>query len=84
VSTNRELSAHGLSVPGDVSVVGFDDAPIAEMVSPALTTVNQPVQRMGDKAVELLLLRLAGGGDPGAGRYVLPTALVVRESTRGA
>jgi LacI family transcriptional regulator len=77
----RELTAHGLSVPGDVSVIGFDDAPLAEMTSPALTTVRQPVQEMGDTAVSLLLARVTGGADGTGGRHVLPTSLVVREST---
>jgi LacI family transcriptional regulator len=78
----RELTAHGLSVPGDVSVVGFDDTPLAEMTSPALTTVRQPVQEMGDRAVSLLLARLGASPETGAGgRHVLPTSLVVREST---
>jgi LacI family transcriptional regulator len=77
----RELLAHGLSVPDDVSVVGFDDAPLAEMISPALTTVRQPLQDMAETAVSLLLARVA---DPGGGTYVrrvLPTSLVVRDST---
>jgi LacI family transcriptional regulator len=77
----RELTGHGLSVPGDVSVIGFDDAPLAEMTSPALTTVRQPVQEMGDKAVSLLLARVTGAAAGAGGRHVLPTSLVVREST---
>src|SRR3954447_16532322 len=82
----RELHAQGLRVPGDVSVVGFDDAPIAEMLSPTLTTVRQPVQEMADAAVSLLLARVSNGGEASKPtRRVLPTALVVRESTaRGA
>jgi len=77
----RELTAHGLSVPRDVSVVGFDDAPLAEMTSPALTTVRQPLQAMGDTAVSVLLARMAGTADAAPGRHVLPTSLVVRDST---
>jgi LacI family transcriptional regulator len=77
----RELTGHGLSVPGDVSVIGFDDAPLAEMTSPALTTVRQPVQAMGDKAVALLLARVTGAAAGAGRRHVLPTSLVVREST---
>jgi DNA-binding LacI/PurR family transcriptional regulator len=77
----RELTGHGLRVPGDVSVVGFDDAPLAEMTSPALTTVRQPVQEMGDTAVALLLARVTGAATGPGDRHVLPTSLVVREST---
>jgi LacI family transcriptional regulator len=77
----RELAARGLSVPGDVALIGFDDAPLAEMTSPALTTVRQPVQAMGDRAVELLLARVETPDGAEVGRHVLPTELVVREST---
>jgi LacI family transcriptional regulator len=78
----REMTGHGLSVPADVSVIGFDDAPLAEMTSPALTTVRRPVQEMGEEAVSLLLARVTSGASGGAGRrHVLPTSLVVREST---
>src|SRR4051794_3963301 len=77
----RELLAYGLSVPDDVSVVGFDDAPLAEMISPALTTVRQPLQQMADAAVSLLLARMAGDGDDTRARQLLPTSLVVRDST---
>jgi len=77
----RELSGHGLRVPDDVSVVGFDDAPLAEMTTPALTTVRQPVQAMGDRAVTLLLARVEAMEEAQVGHHVLPTTLVVREST---
>lgn len=77
----RELSAHDLSVPHDVSVVGFDDAPIAEMVSPPLTTVRQPLRDMAEVAVSLLLARLSGRADAKRARRVLATSLVVRDST---
>ncbi len=42
-------------VPGDLSIVGFDDIPLASMVAPALTTVEQPAHAMGEHAVALLL-----------------------------
>jgi LacI family transcriptional regulator len=76
----RELAESGIRVPEEISVVGFDDAPLAEMVSPALTTVRQPLQEMAQKAVSLLLARIAGE-DGEVQRHVLPTELVVREST---
>jgi LacI family transcriptional regulator len=77
----RELTEHGLSVPQDVSVVGFDDAPIAEMISPPLTTVRQPLQDMADIAVSLLLARVSNTAGKRRTRRVLPTSLVVRDST---
>jgi LacI family transcriptional regulator len=79
----RELSERGLAVPGDISVIGFDDAPLAEMISPALTTMRQPLQHMAHTAVSLLLNRGASrdGPPPPPNRHVLPTSLVVRQST---
>jgi LacI family transcriptional regulator len=77
----RALAERGISVPGEVSVIGFDDAPLAEMISPALTTMRQPLQDMAQAAMSLLLARIteSNGGSPT--RRVLPTSLVVREST---
>lgn len=48
------LAARGIDVPGDVSVVGCDDVPMAAMTSPALTTIHMPVREVGARAVELL------------------------------
>ena len=77
----RELAERGIAVPRDMSVIGFDDAPLAEMISPALTTMRQPLQEMAHAAVSLLLSRVtnADGADPT--RTILPTSLVIREST---
>jgi LacI family transcriptional regulator len=76
----QELAARGIEVPDDISVVGFDDAPLAEMVSPTVTTVRQPLQQMAKTALALLLARIGGdGGRPS--RHVLPTELIVRESS---
>jgi LacI family transcriptional regulator len=76
----RALADRGIRVPEEMSVVGFDDAPLAEMVSPALTTVRQPLQEMAQTAVSLLLARIAGEDSP-VQRHVLPTELIVRESS---
>jgi LacI family transcriptional regulator len=71
----------GRRVPGDVSVVGFDDIPQAAAIYPALTTVAQPIAEMGQRAVRLLLDRIERRDRP-AQRIVLPTTLVERESCR--
>jgi LacI family transcriptional regulator len=76
----RELAARGIQVPDDISVVGFDDAPLAEMVSPTVTTVRQPLQQMAETALALLLARIGGDGRRSS-RHVLPTELIVRESS---
>jgi LacI family transcriptional regulator len=70
----------GLQVPDDVSVVGFDDAESASIVTPALTTVRQPLAELGRIAVSLLM-RLIDGQRVEALRIELATRLVVREST---
>jgi LacI family transcriptional regulator len=56
-------SEAGLSVPGDISVCGFDDTTIATQVWPPLTTIHQPVREMGRRATEELLLRVLDKGD---------------------
>ncbi|WP_413354973.1 LacI family DNA-binding transcriptional regulator [Microbacterium sp. 1P06AB] len=76
----RVAHEHGLSVPDDLSVVGFDDVPDASQAVPALTTVRQPMQRLGAEAVTMLL-ELMGGGAPAATHLRLPTALVPRATT---
>jgi LacI family transcriptional regulator, galactose operon repressor len=69
----------GRRVPHDVSVVGFDDTPIARYVRPTLTTVAIPTYEMGGAAVRLLLSQLDGGGEPEV--ETMATRLVVRDST---
>ena len=72
----------GLDVPGDLSVVGFDDSPLALQTSPRLTTVAQPHEQKGEDAARLLL-RGIGGDDPldPERRILLPYELVERETT---
>lgn len=75
----RALVKMGLSVPQDVSVVGFDDQNLAEFYNPPLTTVGVPRHELGRRAAQELLDQLAGREV--AREVVLPTHLVVREST---
>jgi LacI family transcriptional regulator len=77
----RELAARGIAVPTDMSVIGFDDAPLAEMISPALTTMRQPLQDMAHTAVSMLLSRVTSGDGGAPARKVLSTSLVIRDST---
>ncbi|MGX5695544.1 LacI family DNA-binding transcriptional regulator [Agromyces soli] len=70
----------GLRVPEDLSVVGYDDIPVARWIAPRLTTVHQPLKRMGEEAA-LLALRLADEPAAATPRMDLATHLVVREST---
>jgi DNA-binding LacI/PurR family transcriptional regulator len=79
----RALQEHGLRVPRDVSVMGFDDIPGAAFITPTLTTVRQPLALMGHIAAETLLERIAGKNDYPSEIAVEPE-LVVRESTAKA
>jgi DNA-binding LacI/PurR family transcriptional regulator len=73
-------AAHGLGVPGDLSVVGFDDDPLAALLDPPLTTVRQPFRDMGRSAFTLLRKRL--DGTPGrVAQRVLAISLMQRSST---
>ena len=75
------LRDHGLQVPGDVAVMGFDDIEAARWVTPALTTVNQFQRTLGRASAEMLLQRLAGLPPGTAGRQrEMPFQLMMRES----
>lgn len=76
----RALKEEGLRVPDDVAVVGFDDAPAAPAADPALTTVRQPVRRLGEVATTTLLELIEDPSGPPR-RTVLPTELVLRASS---
>lgn len=74
------VRALGLRVPEDLSIVGYDDIPMAKWVSPRLTTIRQPLRRMGEEATRLVL-RMADAPLDSVPRMDLATSLVVREST---
>lgn len=77
----RALRSNDLRVPEDIAVVGFDDAPMAALLDPPLTTVRQPIRLLGFMAVELLLDILEGRKEKGQlANIVLPVELVVRNS----
>ena len=76
----RALMDHGLRVPQDVSVVGFDDIQNAAYHNPSLTTIRQPLQQMGEMAARTLLQRIRGAEGYPQMVPILPD-LVIREST---
>jgi len=75
----RVAHERGMSVPGELSVCGFDDIPIAHQIFPALTTVRQPAREMGAIAATELLRRMR---DPSsAAMRRIPFSLQIRQST---
>ncbi|MGH3864402.1 LacI family DNA-binding transcriptional regulator [Actinokineospora sp.] len=79
----RAARQRGLQVPRDVSVIGFDDSPLIVFSDPPLTTLRQPVEAMGQAAVNALLEEVTGTPAPHA-EYVFMPELVVRGSTAAA
>lgn len=77
----RALHEAGRPVPADVSVVGFDDIPLAEYFPPPLTTVAQDFHTIAHRLVELLLEQIRGGTALQDVHSLVPTTLVVRAST---
>tara|TARA_R100000687_G_scaffold7370_3_gene6782 strand:- start:109319 stop:110338 length:1020 start_codon:yes stop_codon:yes gene_type:complete len=74
------LQENGFHIPQDISIMGFDDIRYARLMTPALTTIHQPLEEIGKACIELLLEQLDGKTDEP--RYVeLPFSLVVRQST---
>ncbi|MBN1810323.1 MAG: LacI family DNA-binding transcriptional regulator [Anaerolineae bacterium] len=80
VGAMRVLRNAGLRVPQDVAVVGFDDTPIASSVEPALTTMRQPIERLGAMAVDVLVNMLQNPSPQDAHRILIPAELIVRSS----
>ncbi|MBF4574238.1 LacI family DNA-binding transcriptional regulator [Herbiconiux sp. VKM Ac-1786] len=80
IATIQTAAELGLDVPGDLSVVGFDDVPEAARLNPPLTTVRQPMQSIGASAAELLI-GLMAGETPARTHITLPTRLVRRATT---
>ena len=82
VGVLNRLAHRGVRVPEEVSVIGFDDTGLAEMVMPLLTSVRLPAATAGTAAVRMLLDLVNGhGGADTAERVYLPTELVIRSTT---
>jgi len=76
----RELRLMGRKIPQDISIVGYDDLPVAAYLEPPLTTVHQPMEELGALAATLLLDQLIGDGTESAQVRLLPARLVSRDS----
>lgn len=77
----QAATERGVRVPGELSVVGFDDSMLCDMLSPPLTTVRQPLDDMANEAVRLVAEELTHPRGPAGTRIELATTLVVRGST---
>ncbi|UCH65717.1 MAG: LacI family DNA-binding transcriptional regulator [Ignavibacterium sp.] len=77
----KRLREEGFSIPEQIAIVGFSNNPIAEIIEPKLTTVNQPAYEMGRKAAELIINQIKSGESPPKFMTeILDTELIVRES----
>lgn len=81
IATIKALKAAGINVPEEVSVIGFDDTPLSTIIDPPLTTIAQPVKKLGTFAVELLLAQLQDK-DILQPTMVIPVSLIQRGSTK--
>jgi LacI family transcriptional regulator len=82
IGTQKALRDLGLHVPEDIALVGFDDLPPALVTFPILTVAAQPAYAMGQKATELLLARLSGNAPEEWQEIILPTEIIVRQSSQ--
>lgn len=76
----KEINAAGLNVPGDMAVIGFDKIDFSNMTNPTLTTVAQPMYKMGTTAAKMLIEKIKGNN---VDSVILDFELVIRESTAG-
>jgi LacI family repressor for deo operon, udp, cdd, tsx, nupC, and nupG len=80
IGAMSSLQENGFKIPRDISIIGFDDIRYARLMSPALTTIHQPLEDIGKACMKLLLQQL--NGRPADTDYMeLPYTLVVRQST---
>ncbi|MCL4256266.1 MAG: substrate-binding domain-containing protein, partial [Anaerolineae bacterium] len=77
----RCIREHGLKVPDDVAVIGYDDLPVALHADPPLTTIRQPIEEQTKRAVEILTHVIELPDSPRQ-EVVLPTKLIIRGTTR--
>jgi len=80
ISAMKGFLNHGKRIPEDISITGFDDRKVSRYLTPALTTVSQPAQKMGEQSAELLL-QLIDGKKPNQTEFIMPYDFVIREST---
>ncbi|MDR0281677.1 MAG: LacI family transcriptional regulator [Paucimonas sp.] len=77
----RAAAERGISVPGALSVIGFDDIQMCQYIYPALTTVGQSIRDLGEMAASVLLRRITGPGPLAVEHRIVAPKIVLREST---
>lgn len=83
VGAVKSLQKHGLNAPKDMAVIGFDNVPVSTVVEPNLTTIDQPIYKIGFEAVNLLITCLRSGIDSIEHRRItLKTKLCIRQSSQ--
>jgi LacI family transcriptional regulator len=76
------LEADGIKVPDQISIIGFAGEPISEISRPRITTVQQPAEQVGRRAAEILLWHFDNPESLAVKTEILPTHLVLRETTK--
>ena len=80
IGAMKELNNHGVEVPRDISVVGFDNTAVSEMFIPSITTVAQPQYTMGFTAMDLLIQKINGTAD--VSNQILSHEIIIRDSVK--
>lgn len=78
----RGLTNKGVSIPNDISIIGFDDIDIAKYLNPSLTTIAQPIEKISQCALSLITNKLQGHNDESLHNIKLSIELVIRETTK--
>lgn len=78
----RAIQNRGLKIPEDISIVGFDNIPIVEAITPALTTIAQPMKEIAERTMSILYKRMQGDLKGPFERVVLVPKLIIRNSTK--
>ena len=81
IGAMKAIMEKGLQIPGDISVIGFSNAPEAQIIEPSLTTVEQSGKEVGKRAFKILLDRIKDKSLPPE-NYIVDTKLILRSSTR--
>ena len=79
IAAIRQITQHGLNVPDDISIIGFDDVEVASQINPALTTLAAPIPEMAERALDMLS-SLLNGEKAENKNIALPAKLVIRNS----